>query len=66
MNEIVITLPEDYQENLTAYDSVTDTTTQRSFDGTPLKHIIIFKEDVTFDPKALSAFVKEAMEGRSK
>lgn len=60
-DEIIIALPEDYKENLTAYDPVTDTTTLRSFDGTPIKHITIMKEGVSVDPKALSAFIKEVM-----
>lgn len=49
------------QDHLTAYDRVTDTTTKRPFDGTPIKHMIIMKENVSVDPKELSEFIEEAM-----
>ncbi|MCW3108918.1 MAG: endonuclease [Segetibacter sp.] len=50
-------------ENMSCYDPVTDTHAQRPFDRSGIKHIIITKEGVAVDPKELSKFITEQLEG---
>ncbi len=59
VEELLLTLSEDFQHQLTTYDPVTNTTALRSLDGTPIHHLTIMKEGVNIDPKILASFTKD-------
>jgi hypothetical protein len=62
---ISIQMEPEVLENMSCYDPVTDAHSQRPIDRSGLKHIIIAKEGVVIDPKELSVFIAEQMEGNS-
>ena len=51
-------------ESNVAYDPVTDKIYERAYSAEGIKYLIMTRDGVTIDPKALSAFIREQMENR--
>jgi len=57
-----LNLTEDYINSLSAYDPKTGEISQRQFDPDDVKYLIISGEGASFDPAALSEFMKDNFE----